>query len=171
MLAAVKDASRRWWPSAILDRGCARRQRNFRSGQRNGPQPNKETHGRLDGPAGIRERAIRDIGLTRAAGVVCPSDCALKTTSVLAATVVDWISRRSRPIIAKVCAKKLSGKSAKGRFLTLPHRPTQPQVAACLQRWVNPPEISIIPKHTIPNIPNFCATLAMVVLVSHRIAA
>ena len=58
VLVAVKDASRRWWPSAILDRDCARRQRNSRSGQRNGPQPNKETHGRLDTPAEIRERAI-----------------------------------------------------------------------------------------------------------------
>ena len=48
----------RRWPTAILDRGCARRPRGFRSGQRNGPQPNKETLGRLDTPAGIRERAI-----------------------------------------------------------------------------------------------------------------
>jgi hypothetical protein len=40
VLAALKDASRRlWrWPSAILDRGCARRPlRGARSGRRNGP--------------------------------------------------------------------------------------------------------------------------------------
>jgi hypothetical protein len=42
----------------------------------------------------IRLRAITVIGLTRAAGVVCPGDCALKTTSVLTASRVDWISRR-----------------------------------------------------------------------------
>jgi hypothetical protein len=57
---------------------------------------------------------IREDGLTRAAGVVCPGDRALTTTSVLAATGGDWIMRRSRPIIATVCAKKLSGGSAKG---------------------------------------------------------
>src|SRR3954451_23821457 len=47
VLAAVKDASRQRWPTALLDRGCARRRRGFRSGQRDGPQPNKETPGRL----------------------------------------------------------------------------------------------------------------------------
>jgi hypothetical protein len=51
--------------------------------------------------------------LNRAAGVVCPGDGALTTTSVLAATGVDWIILRSRPIIAKVRAKKLSGESAR----------------------------------------------------------
>jgi hypothetical protein len=40
------------------DRGCARRRLRLRSGQRNGLQPNKETHGRLDTPAAIREHAI-----------------------------------------------------------------------------------------------------------------
>jgi hypothetical protein len=37
---------------------------------------------------------INRIGLTRAAGVVCPSDRTLATTSVLVATGVDWIIRR-----------------------------------------------------------------------------
>ena len=31
------------WPSASVDRRCARRFARFRPGRRNGPQPNKET--------------------------------------------------------------------------------------------------------------------------------
>jgi hypothetical protein len=46
------------------------------------------------------------VGLTRAAGVVCPGDGALMATSVLAATTVDWIARRPRPIIAGGRPKK-----------------------------------------------------------------
>ena len=45
------------------------------------------------------------VGLTRAAGVVCPGDRALMTISVLAATVEDWIIRRSRPIIECISQK------------------------------------------------------------------
>jgi hypothetical protein len=36
-----------------------------------------------------RSRMVKDVGLTRAAGIVCPGDRALTTTSVLAATVED----------------------------------------------------------------------------------
>ena len=46
VLAAVKHAARRLrrWPSAMLDRGCARRLAQTRPGRRNGPaQPNRET--------------------------------------------------------------------------------------------------------------------------------
>ena len=45
MLAAVKTASRRFkrWPSASLDRSCARRVVIRRPGRRNGAPPNRET--------------------------------------------------------------------------------------------------------------------------------
>ena len=50
---------------------------------------------------------IIPVGLTRAAGVVCPIGGALTTTIVLAATDPDWIIRRSRRIIVEICTKKL----------------------------------------------------------------
>jgi hypothetical protein len=37
----------------------------------------------------LRLVSIKSVGLTRAAGVVCPGDGALMATSVLAATTVD----------------------------------------------------------------------------------
>jgi hypothetical protein len=112
VLAAVNDLSRRrWrWPAAIIDCGCARCHLALRSGRRNGSSQTKKLM--LDFLAAIRELLIMGLGLTRAAGVVCSGDGPLTTTSVLAATGVDWIIRRSRPIIAKVCAKKLSAESA-----------------------------------------------------------
>jgi hypothetical protein len=39
-----------------------------------------------------------------------------------------------------------------------------------LQRWVNPPDISIIPKPYNTHIPKICATLALVVPISRHIA-
>src|SRR5271166_1590935 len=59
------------------------------------------------------QRNIFGLGLTRAAGVVCPSDRALRTTSVpVWRRGSHWIGRRSRPIIPEIRAKKLSGGSA-----------------------------------------------------------
>ena len=45
VLPALKTAARRLrrWPAASLDRGCARRRSEFRSGRRNGSRSNKET--------------------------------------------------------------------------------------------------------------------------------
>jgi hypothetical protein len=113
---------------------------------------------------------VKDIGLTRAAGVVCPGDGTLTTTSVLAAT-----GELDHPSIASYnhhgfARKSYRADQPKARFLTLSHRPTQPQVAASLQRWVNPPDISIIPKPYNTQKPKICATLALVVLISRHIA-
>src|SRR3954468_18043274 len=68
---------------------------------------------------------------------------------------VNWIICRSRPIMAKVCAKKLSGESAKREVPDPVARSTQLQVAACSQDGVNPPDISITPKNTKPINPKF----------------
>src|SRR5271166_1102620 len=61
-----------------------------------------------------KDHTVKNVlGLTRAAGVVCPSDRALRTTSVpVWRRGSHWIGRRSRPIISEVRAKKLSGGSA-----------------------------------------------------------
>jgi hypothetical protein len=41
---------------------------------------------------------VKDVGLTRTAGIVCFGDGGLTTTSALASTVLGWISGRLRPI-------------------------------------------------------------------------
>src|SRR5271169_5392901 len=61
---------------------------------------------------GLAHLPYAHIGLTRAAGVVCPGDGASRQ-QVCWLPPGDWIIRRSRPIIATVCAKKLSGRLAK----------------------------------------------------------
>jgi hypothetical protein len=53
-------------------------------------------------------------GLTRAARVVCPSDRALRPPNVLVCRRGGhYIVRQSRPVTSEICAKKLSGESAK----------------------------------------------------------
>jgi hypothetical protein len=119
---------------------------------------------------GIVSSHIRRIGLTRAAGVVCAGDGGLTTTSVLGANGLGWIIRPSRPIIAKVRAKKLSNVSAKtevpdavapthstasrGRFAPLGES----------SRYFNCPKIYKTHK------PKFRATLALVVVILPHIA-
>ena len=70
MLVAVKDASRRGWPSAILDRGCARRQRSIGRGKETAPSRTKKRTEGLTPPAGIRERVI--IGIITRRGEIWP---------------------------------------------------------------------------------------------------
>jgi hypothetical protein len=52
--------------------------------------------GRMLGQGSLR--MVKDVGLTRTAGIVCFGDGGLTTTSALASTVLGWISGRLRPI-------------------------------------------------------------------------
>ena len=92
------------------------------------------------------------------------------TTSVLAATGVDWIIRRLRPIIAEVCAKKLSGESAKREV---------PDTAAPIHSTAGRGPFATLgesfryfnhPKTYKTHKPKIRATLALVVLhlIAHR---
>src|SRR5271157_6389189 len=115
--------------------------------------------------------SIKSLGLTRAAGVVCPSDCALRTTSVpVCRRDSHWIVRRSRPIISEVRAKKLSGGSAE-REVPDTGAPTR-STASCglfatlgeTSRYFNHPKTNNTHKLKIR------ATLALVVPMSPDIA-
>ena len=83
----------------------------------------------------------------------------------------DWIIRRSRPIIATVCAKKLSGRSAKSEVpdtVAPTHSTASRGLFATLgesSRYFNNPKTSNTHR------PKICATLALVVLISRHIAA
>ena len=81
--AALNAASRRlWrWPSASVDRRCARRITELRPGRRNGSQPNKETSlwpshfAELDARNCEQGAIPRRLAAMRSAGFLAKTDC------------------------------------------------------------------------------------------------
>jgi hypothetical protein len=100
---------------------------------------------------------------------VCSGDGRLTAAHVRAAALPGWIIVGRVLQWPKFARESYRTNQPKGRFLTLSYRPTQPQVAARSQRWVNPPDISIAPKQAKPIKSKIRATLALVVPVSRDI--